>query len=591
MATAFSGRCARVPFPDEIARLAVGHLQLQGRAATAADSFGTIGAVASACQDGELAGRSPGGLHVRRVLSLAAAAIQNHGLAGWDHFRKTRPPFVAADRIYFYSPRLHQVQGSLRDGSLPKLHLSRRAINALQAGGIATIGSLIISAERGIVHLRAIGQLTALEITEALEALATALDAEGAVDWIAYAERRQFRILPHRRQTHYSGREFLWHFPSVCEAAVGSKLGAQGVFVLQRRIFRHPDIALPLTEVGKQLGITGERVRLVERSILEMLTRAIWQEEYSGCRFRLRREFLQPLYDLAHRVQTAPYGALTAGVWRVLLEDCWQLQPADLGLQSALLLQLLGIEGELPEDVPEAVRSRTSADALRRASAELRQLFATNGGKAFSLGEISQHLAASMGEHALDEQAIVALLQSLPSIERDAATGQYRVCLKDLRNHVDRAERILREQGTPMHFREIHAQISRTAPVALNGLSPRDLASRMANADRFVPIGRTGVWSLREWPHVRTGTVADIAAEFLATSAEPLSEGALFELIKPLRQVRRGSIGTLLREDRRFCRVAPAVWALAQNVNAEAPASGAEATGEGDDRLARSRQG
>jgi uncharacterized protein YbjT (DUF2867 family) len=121
-----------------------------------------------------------------------------------------------------------------------------------------------------------------------------------------------------------------------------------------------------------------------------------------------------------------------------------------------------------------------------------------------------------------------------------------------------------------MHFREIHGEILRLAPKSLKGLSPRDLSSRMANASRFVPVGRSGTWSLREWPHIETGTVADIAARMLRAGESPMSEGQLYEVIAPLREVRRASIGTLLRDDARFRRVGPAQWALAEEAGSSA---------------------
>ena len=550
-----------MPLPAEIARLSVGHLQLEGSAAGVADRYDTIGALVSASASGELRAGSPGVLHIRRILSLAAAATHNEGAAGWDHFRRTRPAFVTPERIFFYSPRLDRLQSSSRDGSLGKLHLSRRGMNAAHAGGAATIGALIAWAKRGILELRAVGHLTAMEITSALAALSDSLTAEGAVNWIGYAERRQFKILPTSPAEMYSGRDFLWGFPQLCEAAVVSKLGAASTVVLQRRIFRHPDISVSLREVGNQLGITGERVRLLERSILEMLDRAIWHEEYAGCRFRFRREFFQPLYDLADRVQSLPDGTLTPAAWRNLLQDCWGVGPPDLGLQSTVILQLLGVN-MLAEELPIPPTTKASADAIRQAAAELKQFVTARGAGWFSLRQLSEHLSKKMGPAAPDEDTITAILESLPMLEQDTANRAYRVRLAALKNHVDRAERILREHGMPMHFRDIHSEIMRLAPTALAGLSPRDLSSRLASTPRFVPVGRTGVWSLREWPHIQTGTVADIAARLLRTSECPLSESNLFELISPLRQVRRGSIGTLLREDQRFRRVAPATWAL-----------------------------
>ena len=104
------------------------------------------------------------------------------------------------------------------------MHLNRRAITALRAIGVSTIGKLIGEARKGIVGLRAAGVLTTLEITGTLDALSDAVTATGDIDWLCFAERRSFTLLPAAAKDSYSARDFLWHFPRICEEAVISKL-------------------------------------------------------------------------------------------------------------------------------------------------------------------------------------------------------------------------------------------------------------------------------------------------------------------------------------------------------------------------------
>ena len=113
-----------------------------------------------------------------------------------------------------------------------------------------------------------------------------------------------------------------------------------------------------------------------------------------------------------------------------------------------------------------------------------------------------------------------------------------------------------------MHYREIASELYRITKSFEGRMDPRSLALRMSQCRRFCPIGRTGLWALREWKHIETGTVADVAAELLSNSKTPLSESVLFEMILPRRPVRLTSVRTLLRYDPRFVRVAPALWAL-----------------------------
>jgi DNA-directed RNA polymerase alpha subunit len=53
-----------------------------------------------------------------------------------------------------------------------KLHLSRRAINALEKAGVTTLGRLIKRAEAGIIGVTGLGQFKGWEIVVTLDALA-----------------------------------------------------------------------------------------------------------------------------------------------------------------------------------------------------------------------------------------------------------------------------------------------------------------------------------------------------------------------------------------------------------------------------------
>ena len=118
-----------------------------------------------------------------------------------------------------------------------------------------------------------------------------------------------------------------------------------------------------------------------------------------------------------------------------------------------------------------------------------------------------------MGRSAPDDETMAAILRSLPMIEYEENTKRYRLRFTDLKFHIDRCERVLRDCGAPMHFKEIYLEIHRLAPTTLGAVRPQQLARSMFTARQFVSVGRCGFWGLKEWPGVQTGTIADIAAE------------------------------------------------------------------------------
>lgn len=545
----------------EIAALPVGHLQLKGKARRATSGFKTIGDVMSV-----LAGRqqapswtSHTAVHIDRVVRVLVSATGEKGMKAWDVFRKSRPLLADPHAIFFASPTFTRLSKEVRKGSAAKLHLNRRAITALHKLGVQTIEGLIDLARAGIDKFPLAGNLTTVEITEALDALANSIEPNGDVNWLTYAQHRRFAILPSNLQQHYSSREFVRSFPKACEFAVNSKFGSAAVFVLRKRILRHPDICLPLSEIGRYLGQTAERVRQHERNILKLLACAIWNEEYRGCRFRFSSQFLDPLRRLDSALRRFRNLPLPITGWHGVLRDCWALTPEDLGEQEALLLQLLGFEPFVSSHVSMILSTPKDKRAVRSAGIEANRLLMRRFTEWISTQEVWECLRKKLHSATPEPDEVRTLLCSMPNVEQHG--DAHRIKLEKLRFSVDRYERILRERGTPMHYREIIFEVERRSQL-LRRTPSRAVASAMANCPRFVPIGRTGLWSLREWKHIETGTVADVAAELLSASERPLNEKELFAMISPRRTLRLQSIATLLREDSRFQRVAPTKWAL-----------------------------
>jgi hypothetical protein len=82
-----------------------------------------------------------------------------------------------------------------------------------------------------------------------------------------------------------------------------------------------------------------------------------------------------------------------------------------------------------------------------------------------------------------------------------------------------------------MHLRDLNSAI--VADSSERNRRKIKLTSALLSASRrFVPVGRTGYWALREWQDVETRTVSDMAAELLESSPRPLRGTELYRLIK-----------------------------------------------------------
>jgi hypothetical protein len=330
---------------------------------------------------------------------------------------------------------------------------------------------------------------------------------------------------------------------------------------MQQRLLRQPADFATLDYIASALRLTGERLRVIEDHIVQMLQSAIWDDDYLGCRFRFRSSFVQPLRKLREQLGRRPHRCEHEQRRGTSVASPWNTPQADSKFWTVLLLRLLnlpvksapGLEAAFLPDAPPLTKG-SGVKALRN-------FLASCGPRAFTVLEVASNLQLAVGAAAPDVNELRRAFRSTAAIEYAPDTGQYRVALPLLRTYPDRAERILRDHGKPLHFREIYRLLGQAAPEAIVGLSVQAFGKSVANCKRFTSLGRSGFWGLPEWA-LHGGTVAELAAQLCADRQGPVAEREIYEFVCPLRPVARNSIGTLLREDGRFLRVAPATWQL-----------------------------
>ena len=199
---------------------------------------------------------------------------------------------------------------------------------------------------------------------------------------------------------------------------------------------------------------------------------------------------------------------------------------------------------------------------LRAAIKKTEHLLIWDHPQGLSLVDLATALEKSVGFQTNKKGELLAVVKSVPGLEK--INGRYRAKIPHLVRTSDKCERVLYEKGKAMRFRDIAAQVDKDRARSEPRYA-RDLSQLLADDDRFIPIGKTGLWSLVEWDHIETRTIVNIAAEFLGRSNIPLHEGELFRLISARRPLKRSSVGSLLSEDHRFRRTAPRTWELVRD--------------------------
>jgi hypothetical protein len=561
-------RKSKINLPLEIWALPPGHLPLNGYARRFTARFDTIGHLLAGLE-GYNKLLPPYAEAARREIELALTglekAMERSGPGGWDYFRESRPKIVQSGSIYFFSPSLDGVSAAIKQASLTRLHLSIRASNVLRHRGIRTIGDLIERARCGLERLADCGALTSTEIIDALNGLSKSTQRDGSVDWVGYAQRRGFPILPERKRPNWSAKDFIRKLPDVAKAAVQIRYGANDLVVLKARLLKPLDQKLSLARVGASLSRTGEQVRLIEEEIIRMFRGIVLEDDYHSCRFRIRSEFLGPMRELARVFPMVRSRAFTFSQWEQRLTDLWGMRANELRGAERLVLEILGYRKLTLRNSPVAslVLPRTKKTrVLRAAIKRIEHLLTWDHPKGLTLVDLATALEKSVGLQTNKKGELLAVVKSVPGLEK--INGRFRATISHLVRTSDKCERVLYEKGKAMRFRDIAAQVDKDRARS-DARYARDLSQLLAYDGRFIPIGKTGLWSLAEWDHIETRTIVNIAAEFLGRSNMPLHERELFRLISARRPLKKDSVCSLLSADCRFRRTAPRTWGLVRD--------------------------
>jgi len=156
--------------------------------------------------------------------------------------------------------------------------------------------------------------------------------------------------------------------------------------------------------------------------------------------------------------------------------------------------------------------------------------------------------------------------ESLASVSKKLATlnnrwGLTKWPMVNPKNIRDKIYVILKENGKHMHFNEISEAI-KDSDFKRKDVTTQAIHNELIKDKRFVLIGR-GIYALKEWGYEK-GTVADIISEVLREANEPLHRDEIVKRVLKSRFVKETTILLNLQGKPQFKRVAKATYALAE---------------------------
>jgi hypothetical protein len=300
-----------------------------------------------------------------------------------------------------------------------------------------------------------------------------------------------------------------------------------------------------LEAIGKDLKLTRERVRQIEKALLKHLQASSKQHaEVSKSR------------ELLHGLLTE-HGGIMAEV--DLLEHLG-VEAVEEANAVRFLLQLLeeveNIRGhEHIRDAWAALQFDTALfnKFVAEAKAVLEDAARPHGGEHF-LQSFKQTEFYKQYPDRLSDKVILNFLSAAKHISRNAF-GEYGLAhWRDItpRDVGDKAYLVLKHHGKPEHYSQITELINKHHPGSRRAYK-ETTHNELIKDKRFVLVGR-GIYALAEWGY-KPGVVADVIAEVLLEAGKPLTRDEIIEQVLKRRMVKKNTILVGLSNKKRFTKV------------------------------------
>ncbi len=300
-----------------------------------------------------------------------------------------------------------------------------------------------------------------------------------------------------------------------------------------------------LEQIGELLGITRERVRQLEKSVVSRLKSAA-EKDLPHIK-EIEQSFIQHLEAMGNVARVKDLSQ------KVSKENTPRDQ-AHVAFLSELApnLAVVGESDDFHHSV--GIAEHHDNDGMKELAVEIVEFIKAHGKPT----EI-QHVSKGIGKHeAKHTEALAKTSKHLAELRGQWGLTKWpTVNPKNIR---DKIYVVLQEKHEPMHFSDI-AKAIRESDFKRRDVTVQAIHNELIKDSRFVLIGR-GIYALKEWGY-KKGTVADIITEVLKKEAGPLHRDEIVKRVLKLRQVKETTILLNLQGKPQFKRVAKATYDIA----------------------------
>lgn len=299
-----------------------------------------------------------------------------------------------------------------------------------------------------------------------------------------------------------------------------------------------------LEQIGGFLDITRERVRQLEKAIIIRLKIAAEDKKITSLA-QAEKIIIRNLIELG---RIARVDELTD---KLLDRKSTAVEQSQVAFVAEISSQLTTIDENDNYHYAVGILDYGDKKAIKKRVDNLLDLIKKSK-KPLSLDDLDAKLDY---EHPSHIEALAKISKKLATL--NGFWGLVRWPEVNPKNIKDKIYVILNQNKQPMHFSEINQAI-KTSDFKRKDVTKQAVHNELIKDDRFVLIGR-GIYALSEWGY-KQGTVADVIADILKNSKEPLSRDEIVKQVLKRRQVKETTVLLNLQSRSEFKRVAKATY-------------------------------
>lgn len=299
-----------------------------------------------------------------------------------------------------------------------------------------------------------------------------------------------------------------------------------------------------LEQIGELLGITRERVRQLEKSVVN--------------RLRASAEAGELPHSEEVEAALSSYLESNGGIARItniseaVTAENSKTDQARVAFLASLCPGMVTIDES--DDYYQAIGLRGARDekSTKQSVAKLVEAVKT-AGEPQDITDIAKTLSADPNE----TRALATISKKLATL--NGKWGLIKWPMVNPKNIRDKIYVILKENGKHMHFSDI-ADAIKDSSFKRKDVTTQAIHNELIKDKRFVLVGR-GIYALKEWGYEK-GTVADIISEILRKEGAALHRDEIVKRVLKSRYVKETTILLNLQGKPQFKRVAKATYDL-----------------------------